>query len=180
MLIPLGILSSSGAAPGDYERIATAFGTGSSAVITFSSIGAEYEHLQIRYVGKRTSGGGTDMNITFNGNTSAVYTEHRISSSNGTTLTAGNTLARTDIVVRESISSSAFGHTAGIIDITDYASSTKAKSLRSMGGNALVTLPFIHLASGMMNDTTPITSITITAGTSFDTTTRFSLYGIKG
>jgi hypothetical protein len=185
MLIPLGILSSSGAAPGDYERIATAFGTGSSAIITFSSIGAEYKHLQIRYTA-RAGSGGNNLNVTFNGNTSAIYNTHRLTSNGTSRTSSGGSGSLNEIRIGGAIANSGTGArpSVGIIDILDYADTSKAKTLKSIHGYSDLsgqTPPGeVSLVSGMFNDTTAISSITLTGPSSFQTMTRFSLYGIKG
>ena len=184
MLIPLGILSSSGAAPGDFERIATAFGTGSSAVITFSSIGAEYKHLQIRYIGRTTSAGGgaSNMDLNFNSNTSAVYNTHRLDSSGASAGSGSSTsITISSGILRESPTNRT---ATGIIDIMDYADTAKAKTVNAYHGfsNLSGSIPpgYACITGGLFNDTTAITSITLTAPNNFATLSRFSLYGIKG
>ena len=73
---------------------------------------------------------------------------------------------------------------AGIIDIIDYASSTKTKTVRAISGanaNLGTTADQINLNSFLFNDVTAITSISINgAGTAFTTSSIFALYGIKG
>jgi hypothetical protein len=73
-----------------------------------------------------------------------------------------------------------------IMDIHDYASATKNKTLRYQGGvdsNAAdANSKYSVLGSGLYNATTPISSIDIITdgGTNFTTSSVFSLYGIKG
>jgi hypothetical protein len=69
---------------------------------------------------------------------------------------------------------------AGVIDILDYSSSTKNTTLRGLYGmndNAIA----ICLSSGLYNQTTAVSSITLTASANnFASLSRFSLYGIRG
>jgi len=73
----------------------------------------------------------------------------------------------------------------GIIDLHDYASTTKNKTVRSFTGydfNSLYGVAgSVGLRSGLFISTNAVTSISITlAASNFSTQTVFSLYGIKG
>jgi hypothetical protein len=183
-LLPLGLLSQGGgAAAGSFEQIATAFGTGSSGVINFTSIPATYTHLQIRYTAKNTSA-LANMNVTFNGVTSSNYARHHLAGTNNTISSAAATsAANISLLNAITASTTADMATGGVIDILDYANSNKNKTLRALYGVAdgAASTSFIYLASGFLNSTSAITSITLTASANnFATMSRFSLYGIKG
>jgi hypothetical protein len=108
---PLGILSAAGAGvgvAGDYELIATAFGTGSSGVISFSSIPQEYKHLQLRYTAKNSST-ATQMNITLNGITSGVYIRHSLFGNGSTVASNASSTSQTAIQLVESMANSTAG-----------------------------------------------------------------------
>ena len=66
--------------PSSFESIATATGTGSSGVITFSSIPSTYKSLQIRYMSKDTnaSDGVLNPKIQFNSDTGNNYAYHEL------------------------------------------------------------------------------------------------------
>ncbi len=88
----LGIIASSGgaaASTSSYESIASATGTGSSGVITFSSIPATYKHLQIRGIAKDTYAGTFELptRVRFNSDTGNNYTQHNLQG-NGASATA--------------------------------------------------------------------------------------------
>jgi hypothetical protein len=182
MLIPLGILAASGAGvASDYELIATAFGTGSSGTITFSSIPATYKHLQVRYTAKNTLS-NSFMLMRFNGiTTNGAYRYHRLRGS-GTVVSSSESGSTNAIEMDASMASSTTtgAVSAGVIDILDYASSSKNTTIRALYGQA-GPANTIYLASGALFNTAAITSLSlITGANSFATTTRFSLYGIKG
>jgi hypothetical protein len=68
----------------------------------------------------------------------------------------------------------------GILDILDYGSTTKNKTVRLLQGFP-GSLKIIRLISGARYNTAAVTSVTFTAQAgSFTTASRFSLYGIKG
>jgi hypothetical protein len=172
--------------PSSYESIASATGTGSSGTITFSSIPSTYKHLQIRYTAKIASGGGTDIVpiiLRFNGNTSAVYRSHYLTG-NGTTASAsadGSAQTGGYILISDSGTASNI-QGVGIVDVIDYASSTKNKTVRVFQGmDKNASGGVVRLSSTGFYDTTAISSIDfITLSGSFNTTTEFALYGIKG
>jgi len=170
--------------PGDnsYESIATATGTGSSGVMTFSSIPATYTHLQIRGFTKSTSS-GSNWKVQFNGDTGSNYANHYLES-NGSTVSAGAELTQTgmNFYAATATSTAASVYAAMVMDILDYTSSNKNKTVRTLSG--------VDTNGGGNNDfnsglwyATPaaITSITITLNSgSFDTNSKIALYGIKG
>jgi hypothetical protein len=184
-LLPLGLLSQGGGggAAGAFEQIATAYGTGSSGVVTFSSIPSTYTHLQIRYTAKNTSS-LANMNITFNGVTSASYARHHVVGS-ANTASVGNASSDNSISLLNAITASTTANmaTAGVIDILDYTNTNKNKTLRAFYGvvDTSSSTSFVYQASGLLTSTTAITSVTLTASANnYATMSRFSLYGIKG
>ena len=184
----LGILASgitkSKIAVGAYESIASATGTGSSGTITFSSIPSTYTSLQIR--GIMRTDGGTTANIIFNGDTGSNYASHQLYG-DGTTVGAGGVASSTSItqggVLGYGTSASANTVGAFILDIHDYASTTRNKTTRVFtgrddNGSAL----FVRLGSGLWMNTAAVTSVSIvvSGAGNFTNQTQFSLYGIKG
>lgn len=185
MLLPLGILASSGGVSADYELISTTSGTGSSGVITFASIPSTYKHLQIRYTARsdrasiRSSAG-----LRFNSDTGSNYAHHRLYGYSSAVYSDGATSTQyaPDNLVYAAASATTGYHGTAIIDILDYASTSKNKTTRVFGGSPQAGDADIYLVSGLWMNTTAVTSITITDrwGANFTTTSRFSLYGLKG
>jgi hypothetical protein len=193
MSLILGILDSGGAAAGGgtaYESIASATGTGSSGTITFSSIPATYSHLQIRILGRNLYSAGSSARslwFTFNSDTSNSYPVHRLygdgsaASAEGFTATgSGGTSFLGWAMVDSGATASVYATT--IMDIHDYASTSKYKTVRSISGADLNGSGRIYLNSSVWMSTSAITSITFEdqAGGGFSTGTTFALYGIKG
>lgn len=180
-----GVTGSGGASLSSYESIATATGTGSSGTITFSSIPQTYTHLQIRCISKNTQAGtgNVQINLTLNGSTTG-YAHHWIYG-DGATVSVSGTASTTNIqlIAGECYSSSGY-HSVGILDILDYASTTKNKTTRWFGGangNETAGAFFFGISSGLWTNTNAITSISLTnsSASNFATTTQFALYGIK-
>lgn len=162
-----------GAAAGAYELISTTLGT---SPLTFSSIPSTYKHLQLRIV--QRSSGSTQF-IRFNGDTGSNYVRHELRG-NGTNVTSSASTAQTYIApgfVVNSGGTPSGAHSAFIIDILDYASTTNNKTVRMFGGGLDDADKYIALNSGLWLSTAAINSIGLTYATS---TSRFSLYGVKG
>ena len=66
-----------------------------------------------------------------------------------------------------------------ILDVHDYASTSKNKTIRSLNGNDQNGAGDIYLTSGLWLSTAAVTSLTLFTSANYLNTT-FSLYGIKG
>jgi hypothetical protein len=171
--------------PTDYESIATANPSGTT--VTFSSIPSTYKSLQIRGLAKDSIMNGdtlVEIGVRFNGDTGSNYVYHSLTG-NGSTASASGVTGQAQIIVsngnlRELSSSSTFG--ASIIDVVDYASTTKNKTLRYMAGvDTNSSNGSVGLGSGLWLNTAAITSITLFSNnTTFKAGSTWALYGIKG
>jgi hypothetical protein len=191
MPIPLGIFAvagaGSGAAAGAYEQIATNILSSATSAITFSSIPTTYSHLQLRMTIRGTSSFNGGMGIRLNGDTGSVYSRHNlfgdgggVYSQNATSQTQINTDTNNAFFPGGQAEASQFG--ASIIDILDYMSTAKNKTIRQFAGAYASNGYQVGLISGAYYSTSAITSVTLTqlAMTNFAIGSRFSLYGIKG
>jgi hypothetical protein len=191
MSLILGILDSGGAAAGggaSYESIATVNGTGSSSTIVFNSIPGTYTHLQLRGISRSTTATTTlfDLEIRLNADGGNNYSRHMLYGTGAAVAATGAASQNTVEVSRQSVPGNSV--TSGImgvtiVDIHDYASTTKNKTVRSIGGSDTNGGGSISLASGVWMNTNAVTSITIYgtgSAANFTSTTTFSLYGIKG
>jgi len=182
-LFPLGVLSAAGASVGgDFELISTAFGTGSSGVIEFTSIPSTYRHLQIRYSAKNTSTNNA-MGIRMNGVTTSSYGRSRMTSTGGASLLHESLGGQTIINLPESVqTTTGTGFVSGgVIEILDYTSTTKNTTIEALTGSIVDgSVRRFHFISGLFADTPAISSISFVASAnSFATISRFSLYGIR-
>jgi hypothetical protein len=180
----LGIFASSMLGVGDFESIATATPAGSST-FTFASIPGTYKHLQIRYASRDARAIGINsFNMNFNGDTGSNYMRGHILFGTGATAGASaGTTSFTSILAGYEAAASAtaniFG--AGVIDVLDYANTNKNKTIRNLCGTDLNGSGEVDFMSGFWINTTAITSITFTTGTSanWSTGSTFALYGVK-
>jgi hypothetical protein len=176
--------------PNAFVSIATLTGTGTAASLAFTSIPSTYKHLQIRFCIRgfdTSSRDNDDLRIRFNSDTTnANYYGHFLQG-NGSTVAAvaeSGAYAGGQVVISQTIPGS--GATAnvmatGIIDIIDYASTTKNKTVRFITGNDRNGSGQIRLGSVGYFSTSAISSIQLLPDPDgFTTTSVFSLYGIKG
>ena len=184
----LGTLSS-GAAAGTYESIASVtVGSGGIATIDFTSIPATYKHLQIRGIGRTNRADILDYySVRFNSDTGSNYAWHQLYGSGSTAAAqagATQTSIRSFRVAGGNDAANMFG--AQIMDIVDYASTSKYKTFRSFGGldtnSATANTTEVDLCSGLWQSTSAITSIQLLpgGGTLWAQDSTFALYGIKG
>ena len=183
-LLPLGLISQGGSANGGgaFELISTQVLASSASSVTFSSISSTYKHLQLRFTAKSASAGGDNLRMQFNSDTANNYAVHYLTGS-GSSVASGNAVPWNTALYAQMPSAAhttdAFG--AGIIDILDYGSTNKNKTIRNISGSAS-TFNIIALTSGVWLNTAVITSLNVYMGTGSNIIagSRFSLYGIRG
>jgi len=170
---------------GDYESIATTtVGAGGSSTITFSSIPSTYTHLQIRAIARTNRTAGVDiMSTRMNGVTSNSYSDHLLYGDGTTVQTDRNSTYGTINIQRvasDNLSASIFS--IFTIDILDYANTNKYKTVRYMGGYDANGSGRACFGSGLFQNTSAITSITLESAysSSYNQYSQFALYGIKG
>jgi hypothetical protein len=184
----LGIIASSfrsAAGPdGAYDALATVtVPSGGLATITFAGIPNTYKHLQIRAIARCTFAADIlDTYMTFNSDSTTSYRTHQLRG-NGASATASDLGASTSsqvfVVPGTSIASSIFS--GAIIDILDYANTSKNKTIRSLNGNDANGSGNIFFRSSLWINTSAINSLSIAAQatSSFTEYSQFTLYGIK-
>ena len=164
------------AAGGDFESIATVtVGSGGTSSITFSSIGTDWAHLQLRILW--TASTGSELQVAFNGNTTnGDYYRHQLYGS-GSSAVAGANQLRTFASYTE-VNANIF--TGCVLDILDYANTSKNTTARTFWGFDSNGGGYVGLQSGAFFNTAAVSSIALTpsAGTISEFST-FSLYGIK-
>ena len=177
-------------APGDVDLgamipIATStVGAGGVATVTFSSIPANYEHLQLRYITRNNrSGQSVDaINIRANGDTAANYANHRLQSdgSNGSS-SGGTSLGYAIFGQTTASTATASVFAVGIMDILDQSNTSKYKTFRTLSGFDANGSGYAGLYSGLWQSTAAINSLTISSndGSGILQYSSFALYGIK-
>ena len=179
--VKTGELSLSFALNNNYmEPIATTLvGSGGVNQITFNDIPQTYKHLQIRATYKDINNAGYAFSIRFNADSANNYANHFIRG-NGATASASGTANRSFIEIGNTWGSAGGAFTAAVIDILDYTSISKNKTIRSLNGVDLNGSGNVHFSSGLYMSLTSIESIFMFNDVNFAQHSRFSLYGIKG
>lgn len=186
-MIPLGILATAGAGGGgasSYELISTAYGTGSSDTIEFSSIPSTYKHLQVRgTLRSLKSASVDDVFMRFNGLSGTNYAWHQLIG-DGSSVYSSNDFNVGGMDMYQAPAASAASNItySFIADIADYASTSKNKTVKAITGLALTSFNNVGVRSGLLKSTSAISSIRIqtSSAESWSTISRVSLYGIKG
>lgn len=159
--------------------------SGGSSTLSISSIPGSYQHLQLRILGKSSSTSAADhvVQMRFNNDAGSNYAWHRLQG-NGSAASSG-ALATTTVIEMGSLASSETGKASMfggiVVDILDYASTSKFKTVRAIGGSDLNGSGYAALSSGLWMSTAAVTSITLFANTGvYAEFSRFAVYGVVG
>ena len=173
------------ASTNSYESIATVSLSGTQTTITFSSIPSTYKHLQLR-ANVRGAGGAWNF-LTFNGDTTqSNYYAHELagngSSAYANAYAGGSSPKGIQLFVTYGFSNI---FTGAVIDILDYTSTNKAKTVRCLSGwdgNGTTPPGEVRLTSGLWSASpAAITSLSlVTNSGDYQQYSHFALYGIKG
>lgn len=172
---------------GSFESIASTTLGSNTTSITFSSIPQTYAALQLRIIARSTTSattGATYLQVNGDSN-AAVYTYHDLYG-NGTGAYANGSgtgsynFGPYFYFPAASASTDIFG--VMIVDIHDYASTSKRKTIRFFRGEDRNGAGEVVLGSSLWTSTSAITQLVFTAdaGNQLATKTTAALYGIKG
>lgn len=169
---------------GSYESIQTVtVGAGGASSVSFTSIPSTYKHLQIRGIARANANIAGAL-IRFNGDTTSNYVFHELNG-NGTAASASASTTQTSAlgsyITPSTATASIFS--GFVIDILDYSSTNKNKTIRTLSGYDNNGSGLVGLTSGLWYATpASITQIDILAqsSNSFVQYSTFALYGIKG
>lgn len=161
---------------GSYESIASTLVSGTStSTITFSSIPSDYKHLQIRMSYNNLTG-LDNMKMQLNGATNST----RWHSLSGDGSSASGSTGTSNIISFQAGRSDTIQY-VNILDILDYTSTTKNKTIRTLGGVDNNGSGVVYLISNLYSTTSAISSIALSFVTyNFTPDSRISLYGIRG
>ena len=177
------------------EAIKTTYLEADAAIIEFTSIPQTYEHLQLRISCKQsqaadsidielrlgTGGGAVDSGTNYEGARQSAYkTTMAASASISRNVTKYATQFAAGSNQSQYLDQLQYG--CGVVDILDYANSSKNTTLAGHGGTAIGDgYPWVHLGYGMWNNTGALDRIAL-AGYSYGTAnllrgTCITLYG---
>ena len=164
-------------------RIATITGN-TAGTVAFQNIPQNFNHLQLRVTMRSTFNSGENFYLRFN-NATYSYSGHNLvgNGAGGSVVSQSYTgLNYFDGpgMANNSLATNIFG--TYIVDIFDYNSTTKNKTLKTFGGFDANGSGFVQLVSALVQTTEPITAISQiggTAGLGMLAASKFELYGIK-
>ena len=172
------------------EAIATTYLEADAASVTFSGIPTTYEHLQIR-MSSRTTFAYRQGNpvLTFNGTAGTAYSSHSMNGTNTTADADSSVTGAASTLIPKLTTGDGIGGSSGgvvstdfapaVIDILDYRNANKNTTVMAISGNSLTTTgPYVSFASGLFDDTTVITSITLGVNGSWMRGSVFTLFGL--
>jgi len=171
-----------------YEALASVTLTGNTSYIEFTNIPTEYRHLQIRGINRdaQTNTNINSLYLWFNGDLTSNGSWKRMEGFGTGTPTVQGYATIGALWIGPS-STNGYGSnifSSHIIDVLDYNSSIKYKTIKHFGGfdtNGTGTEPGeVNLTSGLWMSLTPVTQITL-GNTSYNqvANTSFALYGMK-
>ena len=169
-----------------FESIATVTAAGGETSLTLSSIPSTFKSIQVRAIARQSGNGGPGYYLTVNA--TGGFAQHRIYG-DGATASADGSVSNTYLQPRYSNGQSSWTtgiFAVSIMDIIDYASTTKTKTIRVVAGgdtNGVGTFPSgVGLTSGVntaiSNNAIASLEFTPYSGT-WVAGTSFALYGIK-
>jgi hypothetical protein len=175
MLNNIAALHPAAAALNSYESIQTVtVGAGGASSISFTLIPSTFKHLQIR--GLARTNGALWFQTNINGDTSTNYASHALYANGATVSTLG---IGTGVPYGYTALIEGDGQSVMVMDILDYASTDKNKTIRNLWGNDRNGAGNIGMNSFFRPaQTGAITTVTITAA--LLQYSSFALYGIKG
>jgi hypothetical protein len=159
------------AAGNTYVAIFTETLASAQASVTFSVIPSTYTDLVLVCIGKMVSGSDANQAITFNGDSSALYSR-TFMYGDGTNPFSGRATGTTSLGFPYWNSTNPV---TTITQIMNYSNTTTFKTAisRNAGSNTVTG------EVGLYRSTSAISSITLTGTVNFAAGSTFSLYGIK-
>jgi len=178
-----GSLAGFGVFPGGaLESIATVTATGSAASVEFTNIPATFQHLQIRGIVRNAAAVVTSgTRAQLNGDTGSNYRTHYLRGS-GAAAQAGSSSGSylDDWLFTPGANATASSVGAVLIDILDYADTTKNTTLRAFSGHDNNGAGFVSVTSGLWLSTAAVTSVLLEGnGQNLSNLSTFALYGVR-
>jgi len=159
--------------PKTYEPIQSVTATGSSTVISFTSIPQTYTDLVVIFTGFATTG---NFYVRVNSDSSAIYSQTDIRG-DGSVAGSSRETAQSNVYIGDYIANPISTISNAVMNFNNYSNTTTFKSFLFRGNNAA---KFTGLTAGLWRSTAAITGISLhSSSANFDSTSVATLYGIK-
>lgn len=154
--------------------------------VEFTGIPSTYTSLQLRITGRcaQAVSSASAVSVILNGDQTSSYSFHNLKGDGASATANGSaTVARADVgtTLTNSYTANIFG--VAIIDLHDYASTTRYKTLRSFSGYDSNGAGTVNLGSGLWQKTAAVTSFAVSNQNNAQNWlagSKFSLYGMIG
>jgi hypothetical protein len=168
-----------------YVPIATVTASGSSSLMTLTSIPNTYKHLRLIYNARSSDSrnGGQSVSLYFNNVTTATYGKLEIQGNSNTSMSSFYQSATVCIEGSCTMNGSPAGlFSTNDVWIMDYASTSKYKSTLGRGGVSASGNTYSYFNTGQWNSTAAINSIYIyePSNLSWVAGSTATVYGILG
>ena len=167
----------------EIEAIETIYLEADVSSVTFSSIPATYEHLQLR-TSIRSAYAAADyamLYIRLNGDTGANYTRHYMYGHDSSTGGGGDTSQTFMLlgITEPNATEPSAVYANHVIDLLDYANTNKYTTASAINGQ--LGWPVAQQLSGLWDDTSAVSTILLYDGNAQDFVrgSEFTLYGIQ-
>lgn len=165
-----------------FDSIATSTPT-SGSTVSFTSIPSTYKSLQLRILALSATNSDSRIVLNFNSDTAANYANHGLRGTGANVYSDNNISANYIVTNIGGIGTESTHPFVHIIDIIDYANTSKNKTVRVISGKDVNgSGGVISLNSGLWISTSAINRIDVkieSAGDTFKTGTTIALYGVK-
>jgi trimeric autotransporter adhesin len=177
-----------GLVEGYYPIQTVTVGAGGASAITFSSIPQTYKHLQIRGTDQQNYGSNDSgyTGIRLNGDTGSNWNRHQIWGTGSSVAAYGlgaSNVAWGTVGASGLVGTRTQYFAGNIIDIYDYTSTAKYKTVKAFGGIDLAGASgsTIGLYTAAWQNTAAVTSVTMNGSNgTFKPGSTYTLYGILG
>ena len=170
-----------------FESIATVtVGAGGAASIDLTSIPATYTHLQIRGIAKgaQTTYAADNFLFKVNNDSGSNYANHILKGDGSSATALANASSTTGIVSHNGLvgGSASNVFTTFVMDILDYANTSKYKTIRTLTGFDANGSGVVELTSTLWQSTSAVNRLTFTeeTGGNMAQYSTIAIYGIKG
>lgn len=169
----------SGTLFGQYESIQTiTVGAGGQGAVEFTNIPGTFQHLQVRSISRCSDTAAVDAAVILQVNGVSVERNHGLSGSGS----AAGAFSGASGYSMNTLGANALANTfaASVIDILDYTSTSKNKTIRVLNGyDVNGSGGYIIIYSSLRVTTSAVTSLRLYGGWNWLQHTTFALYGIK-
>lgn len=157
-----------------YEPIQRVTATGSSTIISFTSIPQTYTDLIVVFTGFATTG---NFFVRVNSDSATNYSQTDLRGT-GSVAGASRESNQSNVYIGDYISDPISAISNAILHFINYSNATINKTFLIRGNNSA---KFTGLTVGLYRSTTAITGLSLhSSSANFDSTSVATLYGIKG